>query len=60
MNRVKHTLHSILQDESGEDLVEFAVAAAFAGAIAVVALRGTSSNSGSAFNIAADSLVSRF
>ncbi len=60
MNRVKHTLHTLLRDESGEDLIEYAVAAAFAGAVAVVALRGTSSDTGSAFNMAANSLASRF
>ncbi len=60
MNRSKHALNALLHDESGEDLIEYAMAAAFVGAIAVVALRGTSSAGGGAFNTAANSLASRF
>ncbi len=60
MNRVKHTLNALLYDESGQDLIEYAVAAGFAGAVAVLALQGASNDASSAFNSAADSLVSRF
>ena len=39
MNRSDFTLKNFLSDEAGYDLVEFALAAALAGSVAVVALR---------------------
>jgi len=39
MNRSDFTLKNFLTDETGYDLVEFALAAALAGSVAVVALR---------------------
>lgn len=39
MNRSEFTLMNFLSDETGYDLVEFALAAALAGSVAVVALR---------------------
>ena len=60
MNHVKRTLHTLLHDESGQDLIEYALAAGLVGAGAVVALKGTSTDVGSAFNTAASTLASRF
>ncbi len=60
MKRIERTLHNLLQDESGQDLIEYAMAAGLVGAGAVVALRGTSSDIGSAFSNAANSIASRF
>jgi Flp pilus assembly pilin Flp len=60
MNRAMHTFNTFLHDQSGQDLVEFAMAAAVLGAMAVVALRDTSSDAGRAFNAAASSIASRF
>ena len=39
MNRFDFSLKNFLADETGYDLVEFALAAALAGSVAVVALR---------------------
>ena len=39
MNRFDFSLKNFLADEAGYDLVEFALAAALAGSVAVVALR---------------------
>ena len=39
MNELDFSLNNFLADEAGYDLVEFALAAALAGSVAVVALR---------------------
>ena len=50
MNRFDFSLKNFLSDEAGYDLVEFALAAALAGSVAVVALRDKWSDVGSFLN----------
>jgi len=60
MLEFKRILKNFMQDESGEDLIEYAMAAGLVGTGAVVALKGSSGNVGAAFTSAASSIVRLF
>jgi pilus assembly protein Flp/PilA len=50
MKNMKHVLKSLAVEESGQDLIEYALVAALVGLGAVAAMRGLSNSIGNAFN----------
>jgi pilus assembly protein Flp/PilA len=50
MKNMKHVLAAFLQDESGQDLIEYALVAALVGLGAVAAMKGLSNSIGNSFN----------
>ncbi|ADW67544.1 Flp family type IVb pilin [Granulicella tundricola] len=57
MNRGKDLLSDLLEDESGQDLIEYALVAALIGLGAVVAMNGFSTKVKTAFNSVGSSLT---
>jgi pilus assembly protein Flp/PilA len=58
MNRIKHAFIAFLKDESGQDLIEYALVAGLIGLGAVVAMTGLSGKIGTAFNTVGNNLTS--
>jgi pilus assembly protein Flp/PilA len=50
IKKVKHFLAALIKDESGQDLIEYALVAGLIGLGAVVAMTSLSGKIGSAFN----------
>ena len=50
MCSAKQMLYSFLVDESGQDLIEYALAAALIGLAAIASIKGLASNISTAFN----------
>jgi pilus assembly protein Flp/PilA len=50
MKNMKRMVAAFLQDESGQDLIEYALVAALVGLGAIVAMRGLSNAIGNSFN----------
>ena len=50
MKNLKHMLSAILTDESGQDLIEYALVAALVGLGALAAMKGLSNSIGNSFN----------
>jgi pilus assembly protein Flp/PilA len=57
MKNIKHAFASFIQDESGQDLIEYALVAGLIGLGAVVAMTGLSGKIGNAFNTVGTSLT---
>jgi pilus assembly protein Flp/PilA len=57
MKNVKHVFVAFLQDESGQDLIEYALVAGLIGLGAVVALSGLATKVGTAFNTVGSQLT---
>ena len=55
---MKQLLGKLVAEESGQDLIEYALVAALVGLGAVAALRGLSNNVGKTFNTVGNSLTS--
>ncbi len=58
MNNSKKLFLSLLQDESGQDLIEYALVAGLVGLAAVGAMSGLSTKISNAFNSVGSSLTS--
>jgi pilus assembly protein Flp/PilA len=58
MNISKNLLLNLLQDESGQDLIEYALVAGLVGLAAVSAMSGLSTKISQAFNSVGSSLTS--
>jgi pilus assembly protein Flp/PilA len=58
MNRIKQAFVAFMQDESGQDLIEYALVAGLIGLGAVVAMTGLSGKIETAFNTVGNSLAS--
>ncbi len=58
MKNIKNVLDAFMQDESGQDLIEYALVAGLIGLGAVVAMTGLSGKIGNAFNTIGNSLTS--
>jgi pilus assembly protein Flp/PilA len=50
MKNLKHMLSAFLKDESGQDLIEYALVAALVGLGALAAMKGLSNSIGNSFN----------
>ena len=50
MKNMKQLLSNLVNDESGQDLIEYALVAALVGLGAVAAMKGLSNSIGTAFN----------
>ena len=50
MNNLKQLLKNLVAEDSGQDLIEYALVAALVGLGAVVAMKGLSNSIGNAFN----------
>jgi pilus assembly protein Flp/PilA len=50
MNRVKQILTNLMKDDSGQDLIEYALVAALVGLGAVASISGLSNSIGNTFN----------
>ena len=57
MKNIKQMLAAIMRDESGQDLIEYALVAGLIGLGAVVAMTGLSGKIGNAFNSVGNSLA---
>jgi pilus assembly protein Flp/PilA len=57
MKNIKQVLAAIMRDESGQDLIEYALVAGLIGLGAVVAMTGLSGKIGNAFNSVGNSLA---
>ena len=57
MNNIKHGFAAFMKDESGQDLIEYALVAGLIGLGAVVAMTGLSGKIGNAFNSVGSSLT---
>lgn len=57
MNRTIGTIKTFLTDESGQDLIEYALVAGLLALAAVVAMRGLSNTIGNAFNAVGSTLT---
>jgi pilus assembly protein Flp/PilA len=53
---MKQILNKLVSDDSGQDLIEYALVAALVGLGAVVAMKGLSNNIGKTFNGVGNSL----
>lgn len=58
MKRIKSAIVALIQDESGQDLIEYALVAGLIGIGAVVAMTSLSGKIGNAFNGVGNSLAS--
>ena len=58
MKKIKQALVAFIKDESGQDLIEYALVAGLIGIGAVVAMSGLSGKIGNAFNSVGNSLTS--
>ncbi len=58
MKNLKHMFIAFLNDESGQDLIEYALVAGLIGLGAVVAMSGLATKIGTAFNSVGSSLTS--
>jgi pilus assembly protein Flp/PilA len=58
MKNMKHMLSAFLNDESGQDLIEYALVAALVGLGAVAAMKGLSNAVGNSFNGVGNALTS--
>jgi pilus assembly protein Flp/PilA len=57
MKRIKHAFIAFMQDESGQDLIEYALVAGLIGLGAVVAMTGLAGKIESAFNSVGNNLA---
>ena len=57
MKNVKNVIAVLLNDESGQDLIEYALVAALVGLGAVAAMKGLSNSIGNTFNGVGNSLT---
>jgi pilus assembly protein Flp/PilA len=57
MKRIKQALTDFMKDESGQDLIEYALVAGLIGLGAVVAMTGLSGKIGNAFNTVGNNLT---
>lgn len=57
MKNLKNIVTALLQDESGQDLIEYALVAGLIGLGAVVAMGALSTNLGNAFNTVGSKLT---
>jgi pilus assembly protein Flp/PilA len=57
MKNIKQVFSSFMKDESGQDLIEYALVAGLIGLGAVVAMTGLSGKIGNAFNSVGSSLT---
>jgi pilus assembly protein Flp/PilA len=57
MNRIKQAFVAFMKDESGQDLIEYALVAGLIGLGAVVAMTGLSGKIGNAFNTVGNNLA---
>jgi pilus assembly protein Flp/PilA len=57
MKNMKQLLSNLVNDESGQDLIEYALVAALVGLGAVAAMKGLSNSIGTAFNGVGTSLT---
>jgi pilus assembly protein Flp/PilA len=57
MKNIKHVFASFVKDESGQDLIEYALVAGLIGLGAVVAMTGLSGKISSAFNTVGNNLT---
>jgi pilus assembly protein Flp/PilA len=57
MKNMKQLLNNLVNDESGQDLIEYALVAALVGLGAVAAMKGLSNSIGTAFNGVGTSLT---
>jgi pilus assembly protein Flp/PilA len=58
MKNMTHMLSAFLNDESGQDLIEYALVAALVGLGAVAAMKGLSNAVGNSFNGVGNALTS--
>ena len=58
MNSFKQLLNNLMADESGQDLIEYALVAALVGLGAVASMNTLSKNIGNAFNTVGTNLTS--
>jgi pilus assembly protein Flp/PilA len=58
MNRIKRAFVAFIEDESGQDLIEYALVAGLIGLGAVVAMTGLAGKIGTAFNTVGNNLTS--
>jgi pilus assembly protein Flp/PilA len=57
MKNIKQVFGSFMQDESGQDLIEYALVAGLIGLGAVVAMSGLATKIGNAFNTVGNTLT---
>lgn len=57
MKNMKQLLNSLIKDDSGQDLIEYALVAALVGLGAVAAMKGLSNSVGNTFNSVGNSLT---
>ena len=57
MKNLKHMLSAFLKEESGQDLIEYALVAALVGLGALAAMRGLSNSIGNSFNSVGNALT---
>ena len=58
MKNLKHMLSAFVREESGQDLIEYALVAALVGLGALAAMKGLSGSIGNTFNSIGNSLTS--
>ncbi len=58
MTSIKNLLNNLVKDESGQDLIEYALVAALVGLGAVASMRALSTTIGTAFNTVGNNLSS--
>ena len=58
MKNIKQILNHLIVDESGQDLIEYALVAALVGLGSIVAMKGLSNTIGNAFNTVGNNLTS--
>jgi len=57
MNNLKQLLKNLMSEDSGQDLIEYALVAALVGLGAVAAMKGLSNSIGNTFNSVGSSLT---
>ena len=57
MQNLKHLMNNLISDESGQDLIEYALVAALVGLGAVASMKSIASSINSAFNSISTSLT---
>jgi pilus assembly protein Flp/PilA len=57
INNIKHLFSAFMNDESGQDLIEYALVAGLIGLGAVVAMSGLATKIGTAFNTIGNSVT---